>query len=198
MERREARTPAETWLNMARQNIVRKDLPAHNEGIRTWKVRVIEVSETGDSNLGVMETRDALRRARDQGLDLVVINPQSEPPVAKIMDMGRWLYQKQKAEKERRAAERNRGGQIHELTMRPGIDDHDLGVKIRKIQEWVDDGDRVKITIRFRGRENSRAGDLGRELIERIVTQSDTQREGKEEMTDNRMSLMLGKKAAGK
>jgi translation initiation factor IF-3 len=79
--------------------------------------------------------------------------------------------------------------------MRPGIDDHDLGVKIRKIQEWVEDGDKVKITIRFRGRENSRAGDLGRELIEKIITQSGAQKEGKEEMNNNRMSMMLGKKA---
>lgn len=183
---------------MARQIHVRKDVPAHNEGIRAWKLRVIEITEEGDKNLGVMDTRDALRMAKDQGLDLVVINPQVEPPVAKIMDMGRWLYQKQKAEKERRAAERNRGGQIHELTMRPGIDDHDLDVKIRKIQEWVEDGDKVKITIRFRGRENSRAGDLGRELVERIITGSGTQREGKEEMSNNRMSLLLSKKAVGK
>lgn len=179
---------------MARQlQPVRKDLPAHNEGIRAWKLRVVAITEDGEKNLGILDTRDALRMAQDQGLDLVVINPQSEPPVAKIMDMGKWLYQKQKAEKERRAAERSRGGEVHELTMRPGIDDHDLGVKIKKIQEWVNDGDKVKITIRFRGRENSRAGDLGRELIEKIITQSGAQREGKEEMTNNRMSLMLGR-----
>lgn len=195
MERREAKIPATTWRNMARQIHVRKDLPAHNEGIRAWKLRVITFTEEGDKNLGVMDTRDALRMAKDQGMDLVVINPQQDPPVAKIMDMGKWLYQKQKAEKEKRAADRARGGQIHELTMRPGIDDHDLDVKIRKIQEWVEDGDKVKITIRFRGRENSRAGDLGRELIEKIITQSGAQKEGKEEMNNNRMSMMLGKKA---
>lgn len=184
---------------MARPNQqVRKDLPQHNEQIRAWKLRVVAVTEEGEKNLGIMDTRDALRISKDQGLDLVVINPQTDPPVAKIMDMGKWLYAKSKAEKEKRAAERNRGGQVHELTMRPGIDDHDLGVKIKKIQEWVEDGDRVKITIRFRGRENSRAGDLGRDLIERIVTQSGTQREGREEMSNNRMSLLLGRKAAGK
>jgi translation initiation factor IF-3 len=77
--------------------------------------------------------------------------------------------------------------------MRPGIDDHDLGVKIRKIQEWVENGDRVKITIRFRGRENSRAGDLGKDLIEKIITQSGAQREGREELNGNRMSLLLGR-----
>ncbi len=171
----------------------------HNEGIRAWKLRVVAVMEDGEKNLGIIDTRDALRMAQDQGLDLVVINPQVDPPVAKIMDMGKWLYQKAKAEKEKRAADRNRGGQVHELTMRPGIDDHDLGVKIKKIQEWVEEGDKVKITIRFRGRENSRAGDLGRELIEKIITQSGAQREGKEEMSHNRMSLLLGRaRTAGK
>lgn len=178
---------------------VRKDLPLHNEGIRAWKVRVVAVTEDGEKNLGILDTRDALRMSREQGLDLVLINPQSDPPVAKIMDMGRWLYQKAKAEKEKRAAERNRGGQLHELTMRPGIDDHDLGVKIKKIQEWVEEGDRVKITIRFRGRENSRANVLGQELIERIIAQSGAQREGNVDITNNRMSLMLGRaKQAGK
>lgn len=176
----------------------RKDLPLHNEGIRAWKVRVVTVTEDGEKNLGILDTRDALRMSREQGLDLVLINPQSEPPVAKIMDMGRWLYQKSKAEKEKRAAERNRGGQLHELTMRPGIDDHDLDIKIKKIQEWVGEGDRVKITIRFRGRENSRANVLGQELIERIIAQSGAQREGNIDITNNRMSLMLGRAKIGK
>jgi translation initiation factor IF-3 len=182
------------WLNMARQlQPVRKDVPVHNEGIRAWKLRVVAITDDGEKNLGILDTRDALRMAQEQGLDLVVINPQVDPPVAKIMDMGKWLYQKSKAEKEKRAAERSRGGEVHELTMRPGIDDHDLGVKIRKIQEWVENGDRVKITIRFRGRENSRAGDLGKDLIEKIITQSGAQREGREELNGNRMSLLLGR-----
>ena len=170
----------------------------NNGQIRVPKVRVIIVEDDQDKNLGIMDTRDALRMAQDKGLDLVVINNQADPYVTKIMDLGRWLYQKSKADKEKRAAERNRGGQVHELTMRPGIDDHDLDVKIRKIQEWIDDGDRVKITIRFRGRENSRANELGRTLVEKIVSQTGTQREGKEEINNNRMSLLLTKKAPGK
>lgn len=175
-----------------------RDIPLNNEQIRAPRVRVIVTEDGEDKNLGVMETRDALRMARNQDLDLVVINNQADPHVAKIMDLGRWLYQRSKAEKEKRAADRNRGGHIHELTMRPGIDDHDLDVKIRKIQEWIEDGDRVRITIRFRGRENSRANELGQNLVEKIVSQTGTQREGREEVNNGRMSLLLTKKAPGK
>ena len=175
-----------------------KDVPLHNEQIRVPKLRVIVTSDEGEKNLGIIDTKDALRMAYDQSLDLVIINTQVDPQVAKIMDIGKWLYQKSKAEKEKRAADRNRGGQIHELTMRPGIDDHDLDVKVRKIQEWIDDGDRVKITIRFRGRENSRANELGKNLIDRIVSQTGTQREGREEISNNRMSLLLARKTVSK
>jgi translation initiation factor IF-3 len=175
-----------------------KDVPLHNEQIRVPKLRVIVTTEEGEKNLGIIDTKDALRMAYDQSLDLVIINTQVDPQVAKIMDIGKWLYQKSKAEKEKRAADRNRGGQIHELTMRPGIDDHDLDVKVRKIQEWIDDGDRVKITIRFRGRENSRANELGKNLIDRIVSQTGTQREGREEISNNRMSLLLARKTVSK
>ena len=175
-----------------------KDVPLHNEQIRVPKLRVIVTTEEGERNLGIIDTKDALRMAYDQSLDLVIINTQVDPQVAKIMDIGKWLYQKSKAEKEKRAADRNRGGQIHELTMRPGIDDHDLDVKVRKIQEWIDDGDRVKITIRFRGRENSRANELGKNLIDRIVSQTGTQREGREEISNNRMSLLLARKTVSK
>jgi translation initiation factor IF-3 len=175
-----------------------KDVPLHNEQIRVPKLRVIVTTDEGEKNLGIIDTKDALRMAYDQNLDLVIINTQVDPQVAKIMDIGKWLYQKSKAEKEKRAADRNRGGQIHELTMRPGIDDHDLDVKMRKIQEWIDDGDRVKITIRFRGRENSRANELGKNLIDRIVSQTGTQREGREEISNNRMSLLLARKTVSK
>jgi translation initiation factor IF-3 len=175
-----------------------KDVPLHNEQIRVPKLRVIVTTDEGEKNLGIIDTKDALRMAYDQSLDLVIINTQVDPQVAKIMDIGKWLYQKSKAEKEKRAADRNRGGQIHELTMRPGIDDHDLDVKVRKIQEWIDDGDRVKITIRFRGRENSRANELGKNLIDRIVSQTGTQREGREEISNNRMSLLLARKTVSK
>jgi len=175
-----------------------RELPMNNEQIRVPKLRVIVIQENEEKNLGIIDTRDALRMAQEMSLDLVVINNQVDPYVAKIMDLGKWLYQKSKAEKEKRAAERNRGGQVHELTMRPGIDDHDLTVKVKKIQEWIDDGDRVKITIRFRGRENSRAGELGQNLIEKIVAQTGTQREGREEISNNRMSLLLARKVTGK
>jgi translation initiation factor IF-3 len=175
-----------------------KDVPLHNEQIRVPMLRVIVTTDEGEKNLGIIDTKDALRMAYDQSLDLVIINTQVDPQVAKIMDIGKWLYQKSKAEKEKRAADRNRGGQIHELTMRPGIDDHDLDVKVRKIQEWIDDGDRVKITIRFRGRENSRANELGKNLIDRIVSQTGTQREGREEISNNRMSLLLARKTVSK
>jgi translation initiation factor IF-3 len=182
-------------MNQLQKN---KDIPLHNEQIRVPKIRVIVTTDEGEKNLGIIDTKDALRMAYDKNLDLVIINTQVDPQVAKIMDIGKWLYQKSKAEKEKRAADRNRGGQIHELTMRPGIDDHDLDVKMRKIQEWIDDGDRVKITIRFRGRENSRANELGKNLIDRIVSQTGTQREGREEISNNRMSLLLARKTVSK
>lgn len=183
---------------MSQQVQKNRDIPVHNEQIRVTKLRVIAFDDNEEKNLGIVDTRDALRMAQERGLDLVVINNQVDPYVAKIMDLGKWLYQKSKAEKEKRAADRNRGGQIHELTMRPGIDDHDLTVKVKKIQEWIDDGDKVKIIIRFRGRENNRAGELGSNLVEKIVSQTGTQREGREEIFNNRMSLLLTRKVLGK
>lgn len=171
--------------------MVRKDLPAHNEGIRACKLRVIAITENGERNLGIIDTRDALRMSKEQDLDLVVINANTDPPIAKIMDMGKWLYQKSKDQKEKRAADRNRGGQIHELTMRPGIEEHDINVRVKKILAWTEEGDKVKIVITFRGRENQQAKELGRSLILKITTLSGTQQEGKEELSSNKMSLYL-------
>lgn len=119
-----------------------------NFQIRIPQIRV--VASNGD-NLGVMATRDALKMAQDEALDLVEINPRAVPPVCKIMDYGKYKYdEKKKAQ----AARRNQQNQeLKELTFRPNTDENDLAHKVVQAKEFLEEGNKVKFTIRFRGRE---------------------------------------------
>ena len=101
--------------------------------------------------LGVMETREALRLARERELDLVEVNPKAFPPVCKIMDFGKFKYEE--ARKAREAKKKQTVVDLHEIKLRPKTDDHDIDFKVRKIREFIAEGDKVKITVRFRGRE---------------------------------------------
>ncbi len=115
--------------------------------------------------LGVTATRDAIAKAQDYGLDLVEISPNAEPPVCKIMDYGKFRYQQQKKKNE--ARKKQKVVEIKELKLRPSIDDHDLEVKLKAAQRFLGEGDKVKFTLRFRGREMAHQ-QLGMKLLDRV------------------------------
>ncbi len=139
-----------------------RDGPRVNEDIRVPQVRVID--EAGEM-LGVMSAQDALRRAYDVGLDLLEISPNAVPPVCKITDYGKFKYEQQKKANE--ARKRQKVVEIKEIKVRPNIDDHDYDVKMRSARSFIDEGDKVKVTLRFRGREMAHQ-DLGVKVLERI------------------------------
>jgi len=115
--------------------------------------------------LGVMAINDALDRAADVGLDLVEISPNADPPVCKILDYGKFKYQAQKKANE--ARKKQKTIDVKEIKMRPGIEQHDYDVKMRAINKFLDEGDKVKVTIRFRGREFLHQ-DLGIKVLTRV------------------------------
>ena len=116
-------------------------------------------------NRGVMLTRQALYMAEEAGLDLVEISPDAKPPVAKILDYGRFKYQSQKKAAE--ARKKQKTVEIKEIKMRPNIDVHDYEVKMRSVRRFFEEGDKVKVTLRFRGREMAHQ-ELGIRLLDRV------------------------------
>ena len=112
-----------------------------------------------------MYTKEAMEQAAEVGLDLVEVSPNVDPPVAKFLDIGRYKYEAQKKANEQRKKQKTQ--EIKEIKMRPNIDDHDYGVKMRKIHEFIEEGDKVKVTLRFRGRELAH-GQLGMQLLQRV------------------------------
>ena len=124
------------------------DGPRVNEGIHAPKVRCIDPEGT---QLGVLDTSEAIRQAEDFGLDLVEVSPNANPPVCKIIDHGKYRYQLQKKQAE--AKKKQKTFEVKEVKIRPGIEEHDYDVKLKSIQRFLNDGDKVKITLRFRGRE---------------------------------------------
>lgn len=136
--------------------------PRINEAIRAREVRLID--ENGQ-NLGVVSRFEALERATTVGLDLVEVSPDATPPVCKILDFGKFKYQEQKKAAE--ARKHQKIVEVKEIKMRPSIDDHDYDVKMRSIKRFFDEGDKVKITLRFRGREMAHQ-ELGMDLLQRV------------------------------
>ena len=137
--------------------------PRINEAIRAREVRLID--ETGQ-NVGVVShSRTPMARATAAGLDLVEISPDADPPVCKILDYGKFKYQEQKKAAE--ARKRQKIVEIKEIKMRPSIDDHDYDVKMRSMRRFFDEGDKVKVTLRFRGREMAHQ-ELGYQLLQRV------------------------------
>ena len=139
-----------------------KDGPRANLEIRVPKVQLIDAEGI---NLGVVSINDALLAAEDAGLDLVEISPNSEPPVCKITDLGKLKYQGQKKAAE--ARKRQKVIEIKEIKMRPNIDDHDYETKMKAVRRFFDEGDKVKLTLRFRGREMAHL-ELGMQLLNRV------------------------------
>ena len=122
--------------------------PRANEEIRVPRVRLIDAA---GENVGVVAIDKALAAAQAAGLDLVEISPNADPPVCKILDYGKFKYEAQK--KANAARKKQRVIEVKEIKMRPGIDDNDYNIKMRKVREFLDEGDKVKVTMRFRGRE---------------------------------------------
>jgi len=121
-----------------------------NDRIETPEVRL--VGEDGEM-IGVVRLREALDRAREAGLDLVEVSPTAKPPVCKILDFGKFKYEAQK--RANAARKKQRVIEVKEIKMRPGIDDNDYNIKMKKIRHFLEEGDKVKVTMRFRGRELS-------------------------------------------
>lgn len=133
-----------------------------NHRIDAREVRLIGAN---GENIGVVPTRQALAMAEEANLDLVEISPDAKPPVAKILDYGKFKFQEQKRAAE--ARKKQKVIEIKEIKMRPMIDDHDYDVKMKAIKRFFEDGDKVKITLRFRGREMAHQ-ELGHKLLNRV------------------------------
>lgn len=159
-----------------------------NREIRAREVRLIGAD--GD-NLGIVPYFKALNNAQDQDLDLILINGATNPPVCKIGDLGKYKYEMQKRQKELDKKNRENRVEIKEVQLRPGIDKHDLDVKIKHIKEWIDEGDKVKIVIKFRGREMANTAQ-GVTIIDNILNQVPMAKlEGNSELQGNRMTATL-------
>ena len=163
-----------------------KSGPRYNQLIQSDKVRVID--ENGE-NLGVMYTREAIDQAAEVGLDLVEVSPNADPPVCKFLDVGKYRYEAQKKANQARKTQKTQ--EIKEIKMRPNIDDHDYETKMKAMNRFITDGDKVKVTLRFRGRELSHQ-QHGMDLLRRV--QEDIAEVGKVEAyprMEGRQMLMV-------
>lgn len=159
-----------------------------NRDIRSKEVRLINAD---GSNLGVIPYFRALTIAQDQDLDLILINAATQPPVCKIGDVGKYKYDLQKRQKESDRKSRANRIELKEVQLRPGIDKHDLDVKIKHIKEWLEEGDRVKIIIKFRGRELANSGGATG-IIDNIMSHvPNAKLEGNKELQGNRLIATL-------
>jgi translation initiation factor IF-3 len=141
---------------------VAKDGPRTNDDIRNAQIQLIDADGT---NKGVVETVVAIKMALEQGMDLVEISPNNNPPVCKIMDYGKYKYSAQKKAAE--ARKKQKVVEIKEIKLRPMIDDHDYDVKMRAMQRFFEEGDKVKITLRYRGREMAHQ-EIGTKLLDKV------------------------------
>ena len=139
-----------------------KDGPRTNHQIDNKTVRLIGAD--GD-NFGVVDRAFALSKADEAGLDLVEISPNADPPVCKILDIGKYKYEEQKRKNE--ARKKQKVIEVKEIKLRPNIDDHDYDVKMRAMKRFLEEGDKVKVTLRFRGREMAHM-ELGHQLLARV------------------------------
>ncbi len=162
--------------------------PRVNDRIRATEIRLIGAE---GENIGVVPPARALALAEDAGLDLVEISPNATPPVCKIMDFGKYKYETQKRESE--ARKKQKTIEVKEVKFRPNTDTHDYDVKMRNVFKFLENGDKVKVTLRFRGREMAHQN-LGRDLLERVA--SDVEGTGKVEnmpkMEGRQMVMMIG------
>ncbi|MDX1919821.1 MAG: translation initiation factor IF-3 [Candidatus Caenarcaniphilales bacterium] len=149
--------------NQAPRNL-NPNQPLVNEAIRTPQVRLI--SSSGEQ-LGIVATRDAMDKARSEDLDLVVIGMQQSPPVAKIMDFGKYKFEKEKEEKERKKKSKAQSV-FKEIKMSARIDDHDIQVKLKWVLKWLEEGNKVRVVVQMRGREMQHP-EIPRKLLQGIL-----------------------------
>ena len=147
--------------------------PKANERIKALDVQVIG---SEGNNLGVMQLKQAIQMAKDEGLDLIEISPNANPPVCKIMDMGKYKYDLQK--KANQAKKKQKIVSLKEIKLRPGTEIHDYNFKIKNAKKFISKGDKVKFTVKFNGREMQHV-ELGKDLMKRII--EDTKDIGKVE-----------------
>ena len=143
--------------------VPQKDGPRANRDIRG--VRDVQLIDQEGQNRGVVPFFDALKIAEDAGLDLVEIAPNSAPPVCKILDYGRFRFLEQKKQAE--ARKKQKTVEVKEIKLRPGIDKHDYDTKMKAVRRFFEEGDKVKLTMRFRGREMAHT-DLGMRLLDKV------------------------------
>ena len=164
-----------------------RDGPRVNEEIRAPQVRLIDAD--GEMQ-GVMSARDAWLRAQAVGLDRLEISPNADPPVVKILDFGKFKYEQQKKRNE--AKKKQKVIEIKEIKVRPNIDENDYQVKLRAMKSFIEEGDKVKVTLRFRGREMAHQ-EIGIRVLERIRGEMDpvTKVEQMPRMENRQMVMVL-------
>lgn len=162
-----------------------------NEEIRAREVRVVSES---NEQLGVMSLKDALAMAEEQQLDLVEVAPTGKPPVCRVMDFGKFRYEQQKREKD--AKKKQKVFTLKEVKLRPNIEDHDFYVKLKAAQRFLEEGNKVKVTIMFRGRELSHP-ELGRKVLMRVAEElkeiANMERDAK--LEGRNMTMVMASKA---
>ncbi len=136
-----------------------------NEDIEARSVRLVGAD---GSMVGVVGIHEAMGTARAAGLDLVEVSPNAEPPVCKVLDYGRFKYEAQKKKNE--ARKKQKTIEVKEIKMRPGIEQHDYDTKMRSVRRFLEEGDKVKVTLRFRGRELAHQ-EVGRAVLQRVQTE---------------------------
>jgi len=172
--------------NLRPRREVPQDGTRRNEMIRAREVRVIGAD---GEQLGILSRNDAIERAKEAGLDLVEVAATSDPPVCRIMDFGKFRYEQQKKKQE--AKKRQTVVQIKEIKVRPKTDDHDYETKLRHIRRFIEEGNRCKITVFFRGREIVHK-DRGQDILSRIITDlADVAKVEQEAKSEGRTLQML-------
>ncbi len=157
------------------------------------KVKEVRVISADGEQLGILDTREAIKRAEEAGLDLVEVAPTAKPPVCRIMDFGKYKYEI--AKKAHESKKHQSVIVVKEIKMRPRTDDHDVQFKTNNIKRFLEDGNKVKVTIMFRGREMAHTTH-GRALLDRILVdlQNDAAVEQSPRMEGRNMTMMLGAK----
>jgi len=158
------------------------------------KVKDVRVIDADGGQLGILDTREAIRKAEELGLDLVEVAPTAKPPVCRIMDFGKYKYEL--AKKAHESRKHQSVIVVKEIKLRPRTDDHDVQFKTNNIKRFLEDGNKVKVTIMFRGREMAHTSH-GRAVLERIVAdlQNDAAVEQPPRMEGRNMTMLLGAKA---
>lgn len=160
-----------------------------NGEIRAEKVRLIDES---DNQVGIVEKYVAMNKARDAGLDLVEVAPTSDPPVCRIMDYGKWVYEQKRKVREGRKKNQPHSGTLKEIRLRPETDKHDLDIKLKHAREFLEKGHKVQFTMFFRGRQmlhQDRGHEVMNNIAESVEELAKVEKPGK--MANRRMTLLL-------